>query len=190
MPSPTTPYRRPAVRIVLMTALVTVAAAGTAAAGERSDTVKIDPGSSSAIALDFQDGPAMQVEYDVQVQDGPNIDIMVMDNANYQKYGDGESFRYVSSWSVLDTGSATQGFTLEEHGTWYVVLDHTSEPDDGAQPATVNPDTVTAAWTVSTQVDVGESVGDGIAGLPAPGAAGVAAALAAAGLAGARLRRH
>lgn len=186
MPSPTTPYGRLAVRIVLMAALVAVTAAGTAVAGERSDTVKIDPGSSSAIAIDFQDGPAMGVEYDIQVQDGPNIDVLVMDNANYQKYGDGESFRYATSWSVLDTGSANQDFTLEEHGTWYVVLDHTNEPDDGARPATVNPDSVTVSWTVSTQVDVGESVGNG---LPAPGAAAAAAALAAAGVVGARLRR-
>lgn len=189
MPSPTRPRLRLAARIALVAALVAVAAAGTAAAGERSDTVKIDPGSSSAIALDFQDGPAMQVDYDIQVQDGPNIDVLVMDNANYQKYGDGESFRYVSSWSVLDTGSAVQEFTLQDHGTWYVVLDHTSEPDDGARPATVNPDSVTVAWTVRTQVDVGESVGDGVAGLPAPGAAAAAAALVAAGVAGARLRR-
>lgn len=176
---------RPAAGVLLVVALV-VLAAGTAAAAERSDTENIDPGSYAAIPIDFQDGPAMEVGYDIQVQEGPNIDVLVMNNANFQKYESGESFSYASDWSDLDTGNTDESFTLQEHGTWYLVLDHTSEPEDGTQPASVGAESATVAWTVSTNVDVEESLRDSI---PGPGAGAVALALAAAGLVGARLRR-
>lgn len=170
---------RPALVVLVALALV----AAPAAAGERSDTENLDPGEFASIPVDFQDGAAMDVDYDIQVQSGPNMDVMVMDNANFQRYSDGNSFEYVSSWSVLDTGSAEQQFTLEEHGTWHIVLDHTNDPDNGASPSTVDPQSVTVGWTVATQVNVERSVEEGFAGIPAPGAAAALASLLAAGLA-------
>jgi hypothetical protein len=172
----------PALAVV---ALALAAVAAPATAGERSDTVTIDPGSHAPIEFQYQEDPAFNVEYDVGVRDGPNIDVLVMDNANYQSYSDGDSFSYVGSWSSLDTGAAQQSFTVEQKGTYYIVLDHTSEPDNGASPATVNPQSVTAEWTVITKLAVQDSVERG---LPAAGAGLASMGLAAAALVAARRR--
>ncbi len=114
------------VAAVLAGGLVVLAAgAPGSAAQSQSDTVDIDPGSHSAVRVDFRDGPTKDVSYDVQVQEGPNIDVMVLDNANYQRYSDGESFEYVEDWSDLDTGNTATTFRLDTHGTWWLVIDQT-----------------------------------------------------------------
>lgn len=161
----------------LLAALILVAAVPSATAKERSDTESIAAGEYEPIQIDFPDGPAMQVGYDVQVTDGPNIDIFVFDNANYQSYRDGREYEYRSGASDLDTGDSSNDFTIQDHGTWWIVLDNTNE--GSAAPPTVGEGTAQVSWTVTTNVDVEE----GIRGLPGPGIglvalAGVAAALA------------
>lgn len=143
------------------------------AAKERSDTVKIDPGNFAPIQLQFDEGPAMRVGYEVTVTEGPRIDVFVLDNANYQKYRDNEDFQAHGA-SDLDTASAKQEFTLEEQGTWWIVLDHTNR--GGAQPATVGAESATVRWTLNTNVDVKESVEQ----LPGPGIGAAGAVVAAA----------
>lgn len=149
--------------------------AAPAAAEERSDTVKLDPGQHAAIEVPFEDGSALRVRYDVQVTEGPNIDVFVLDNANYQKYTDDEDFQSHGA-SDMDTGNSEQSFTLTEKGTWRIVLDHTSK--GGAQPATIGAESATVAWTVETNLDVEES----IRGLPGPATGALLAAVAGAAL--------
>lgn len=167
--------------ILAFLAIGLVVAAAPAAA-QQSDTVQIDPGSHAAVKVDFRDGPTQDVSYDIQVQEGPNIDVLVMNNANYQKYKDGNSFEYVEDWSDLDTGNTGMQFTLQEHGTWWLVLDHTSEPDDGTQPATVGAESVTARYTVDTQTNVEEETKSRLEEIPAPGLVTLLPALAGAAL--------
>lgn len=154
----------------LLTAIVVVAASPLVTAKERSDTESIAAGEYAPIEIQFPDGPAMQVGYEVVVDDGPNIDIFVFDNANYQSYRDGREYEYRSGASDLDTGDSSNEFTLEEHGTWWIVLDNTNE--GSAAPPTVGDGTAQVDWTVRTNVDVEE----GIRGLPGPGLAAVAVA--------------
>lgn len=166
------------VAVGLLALAAVLAVAATATAASRTDTVTIDPGAYQPVQIPFNDGPAMKVAYDIEVTEGPNIDVMVMDNANFQKYESGDSFQYAAGWSDLDTGNTDLEFTLEEHATWYIVMDHTSEPDDGTQPATVGAESVTARYTVETNVDAetaGRNILQRIPGLQVP------ALLAAAG---------
>lgn len=164
--------------LVGLASLLLVGGATTGAAQSQTDTVNIDPGEHAAVEIDFTDGPTKDISYDVQVQEGPNIDVMVLNNANYQQYQEGESFSYVETWSDLDTGNTDTEFRLDEHGTWWIVLDHTSQPDDGAQPATVGAESVTARYTVEAQTNVTDAAKDEASQLPGPGA------LVAAGLLG------
>lgn len=166
-------------RVLTLAGLAVLVVAGLAtpgAAQSQTDTVNIDPGSHAAVEIDFTDGPTKDVSYDVEVQEGPNIDVMVLDNANYQQYRDGESFSYVDAWSDLDTGNTDTEFRLEERGTWWVVLDHTGQPDEGTQPATVGAESVTARYTVEAKTNVTDAAKDEVSQLPGPGAA-VAAGL-------------
>lgn len=156
------PLRRP-VLWILVAALVLAVAAPAATAKERSDTESIAAGEYASIKIGFRDGPAMEVGYEVQVTDGPNIDIFVFDNANYQNYQDGREYEYRSGPSDLDTADSRNEFTLEDHGTWWIVLDNTGE--GSAAPPTVGEGTAQVDWTARTNVDVEE----GLRSLPSPG---------------------
>lgn len=160
----------PLAAILVCLGLAVVVAAAPAGAQSQSDSVKIDPGEHSAIEIDFRDGPTKDVSYDVTVTEGPNIDVMVLDNANYQKYSDGESFSYVADWSDLDTGDTDATFRLERHGTWWVVLDHTSQPEDGASPAAIGAESVTARYSLEATTNVTDEARDTVDRLPSSGA--------------------
>lgn len=157
------------VSIVMWTCLLLTMAAAPAVGQSQSDTVHIDPGGHAAVEIDFRDGPTKDVSYDVTVQEGPNVDVLFLDNANYQKYSDGESFEYVERWSDLDTGNTVNDFRLERHGTWWLVIDHTGEPDGGTSPATVGAESVTARYTLETETNVTDEARDRFDELPAPG---------------------
>lgn len=163
-----------------------LAAAQPAAAGKQSDTVNIDPGEHAAISIDFTSGPASKISYDVQVDQGPNIDVLVMNNANYQTYKEGDSFSYAEDWSDLDTGNSQMTFTLQEHGTWWIVLDHTDEPDGGTAPAVLGAESVTARYTIEDKVDAKETAEDVADQIPAVTTALILGSLVAAAAAGRR----
>lgn len=146
--------------VLVLGSLLVVASAG--AAQTTSDTVRVDPGDHAALEIDFREGPSSDVSYEVQVTEGPNIDVLLMNNADYQAYQQGDSFEYIGAWSDLDTGNTQAEFLLEEHGTWWLVIDHSSEPDDGANPATVGAESVTASYTLSVETNVEEELRDEI----------------------------
>lgn len=180
--SPSNALTSRAALALLALTFVVAAVAVPASAKEQSGSEKVDPGSWASLEIPFHDGPKMEVTYEVVVREGPNLDLLFVDNANHQKYEDGESFQYVSSRSVLDTGSAEQTFTLGTHDTWYLILDHTNRPENGADPATVDPESITVDWTLRTQVDVERSLEDQIERIPLGGPATAAMALLVAGL--------
>lgn len=150
--------------------LVLSAASPASAIQSQSDTVSIDPGEHAAVEIDFRDGPTKDVSYEVRVQEGPNIDVLLLDNANYQKYKGGDSFEYVEAWSDLDTGNTVNDFRLDQHGTWWLVLDHTDEPDEGTSPATVGAESVTAGYTLEAETNVTDEARDRFDKIPVPGA--------------------
>jgi hypothetical protein len=176
-----------ALTIAGLAALLVVAAAPTGAQSQ-SDTVKIDPGQHTAVEIDFRDGPTKDISYEVTVQEGPNVDVLFLDNANYQKYADGESFEYVGEWSDLDTGDTDASFLLDRHGTWWLVLDHTDRPDDGASPATIGAEAVTARYSLTAETNVTDEARDRANDLPAPGASAAVGLLGAVALLAARER--
>lgn len=174
--------------VALATALVVLLAAASpaSAAQSQSDTVHIDPGEHKAVRIDFRDGPTKDVSYDVRVTEGPNIDVMVLDNANYDTYRNGQDFDYVQDWSDLDTGNTGTTFRLDTHGTWWLVLDHTGEPDEGTSPATIGAESVTARYTVESKTNVTDTAKDRFQELPGPGLLVAAGLLGSVALAASR----
>lgn len=168
----------------LLVAGLLLALAPTATAEERADTETIREDEYAAIQIPFNDGPSLKVEYDVEVTDGPNIDIFVLDNANFQKYKTGDDFESHQVGSDMDTARSVNTFTLDRHATWWIVLDNTNE--GGAQPpSNLQNDPATVTWTVKTTVDVQSELED----LPGPGALAIVGALGAAALASVWLRK-
>lgn len=150
------PGTRVAVATTVLVAAAVVALAtvpSTALAGERSDTVKIDPGSSASIEVSFDQRGSRDLSYVAEVTDGPRIDVFLLDNANHQRYRDGQDFSYHEEGSDLDTARADKSLTVPEAGTWWIVLDHTSE--GGASPDSFGAEAVTVRWTVRTGLDAG-----------------------------------
>lgn len=140
--------------VLVATAVVTLATVpSTALAGERSDTVKIDPGSSASIEVPFDQGANRDLSYVAEVTDGPRIDVFLMDNANHQRYRDGQDFSYHEEGSELDTARAERHLTVPETGTWWIVLDHTSRGE--AAPSSVGAEPVTVRWIVQTGLEAG-----------------------------------
>lgn len=182
--------RRSLATAVLLVGLTLLVTGGVpeSAAKTQSDTVQVDPGEHGAVQIDFREGPTKDVRYDVQVQQGPNIDVMVLDNANGQRYSEGESFEYVGEWSDLDTGNTQKGVRLDTHGTWWLLLDHTDRPEGGASPATIRAESVTARYTLEVQTNVTDTARDRLDRLPGPGALGAAAAIGLVACAAARRR--
>jgi hypothetical protein len=174
--------------ILSIACLVLVILAGAQSGAAQSDTVHVNPGEHAAVEIDFREGPTKDVTYDV-VQEGPNIDVLFMDNANYQKYQEGEAFEYQAERSDLDTGDTEATFRLERHATWWLVIDHSDRPEDGTAPATVGAESVTARYTVDAQTNVTDEARDRADRLPGPGPAVAAGLISTVALAASRMGR-
>lgn len=105
---------------------------------EDSGTVSIEADSARAFELAVQ-GP-IRLDYQASVAQGPDIDVFLMDDQNYQSYQSGEEFTYFDC-SSLGTGSASGVCELPE-GSYHLVLDNTERGE--ASPATVSTASQTA----------------------------------------------
>ena len=74
------------------------------------------------------------VSIHVEVEDGGDIDCLVMNEYNFGQYSHGKDFIYLLTGSILDIRMINYLFVAPEEGMWYFVLDNTSFPDKGAKP--------------------------------------------------------
>ncbi len=105
---------------------------------EDSGTVQIEAGQARTFELDAQG--AILLDYEASVAQGPDIDIFVLDDQNYQRYQGGEEFTYYDC-SSLGTGSGSGTCELSA-GAYHLVLDNTEQGE--ASPATVSTGSQTA----------------------------------------------
>lgn len=71
--------------------------------------------------------------YIVEVTDGPQIDVLLLDGENYARFISGMSFGYLMEGSTLDATHAEAKVQLSE-GAYYLIVDHTYAGDAAPVP--------------------------------------------------------
>lgn len=114
--------------ILLALALLSVLLlAGTTSAGKEKGTDEVlSWGDFIGIRIDTMER-STEVEYDVTVTEGARVSVYYVPEEGWDEYNDDESltFKYVPTWSVLDTRSAKKSFTETDGGAWYVIIENT-----------------------------------------------------------------
>ncbi|MEA2032702.1 MAG: PGF-CTERM sorting domain-containing protein [Euryarchaeota archaeon] len=76
------------------------------------------------------------VEINVDITTDYAVDILLMDYADASDYADvvdyGGTFHYYVDGSALNCGGITYTFVIPKTGDYYIVVDNTNVPDDGA----------------------------------------------------------
>ena len=75
------------------------------------------------------------LELSVELNSGPNVDVYVMTESNFDSYKNCDSFYYLEEFSMTDTNGFTASGTIE-NGDYVVVIDNTdcgvaSPPSNG-----------------------------------------------------------
>jgi hypothetical protein len=103
------------------------------------DTIFIDE--DEHIKLKWTIDSPMVIRINLELLDGPNIDVYTMTELNYEDYKDCNSFNYIVQLSDPDT-SNTKIETTVDSGTYVTVLDNTdcgeAQPPD--QSTLLSPD--------------------------------------------------
>jgi Fe-S cluster assembly iron-binding protein IscA len=117
----------------LVLASVLLGGSAQAATWTTSETRTIGNGEYTVIML-YQASDMSGLSYTFNVQSGTAVDALIMDQSNFNAYVARESFSYLQG-SILDSqsGSASQG-TPSPGTTYYVVIDNTNAPPNGAMP--------------------------------------------------------
>lgn len=88
------------------------------------------------------------VEYDFVVREGPAIDVIVMDESEYQYFGGEQRWEYYPGVSALDsTGENVSGSVSS--GSYRLIFDNSSE-GNAAPPANFSNDVATVEFTLET----------------------------------------
>lgn len=113
-----------------------------------SDTRNIEEDSWYYYPLEFsQDGV---LEYDFIVREGPAIDVIIIDESEYQPLSEGERYSYYDDWSVLDsTGDSVQ--VDVPAGNYRMLLDN-SEIGEAVPPTDFENNVVQVEFDIETSV--------------------------------------
>jgi hypothetical protein len=74
------------------------------------------------------------VAFTFEVEIGTNVDVLIMDQVNYEAYQTDSSFSYLVGSALNSQNGAGSGSTPEEGTNYYVVIDNTDRPSGGANP--------------------------------------------------------
>jgi hypothetical protein len=99
----------------------------------------------------FDEGTACDIEYDVEVLDGPPVDVIFTTEEGFLDYKDPESetFFYYPHQSVLNTTKTSMSFTWVEPGTYYLIVDNSLILNEAIiEEANV---TLKGGWSYETQ---------------------------------------
>lgn len=73
------------------------------------------------------------VKYNVEVvSDSVNIDLLLLDEKNFEKYNNGEKFDHFKDGSALNITTKRYSFKLSSAKKYYIVYDNTADPENGA----------------------------------------------------------
>ena len=93
------------------------------------DTIFIDEDGHMKLTWTIDSVKTIRINLDLL--EGPNIDLYTMSETNYESYKDCEAFNYITQLSDPDTSNVNIEFNTEE-GTYVTVIDNTDCGD--AQP--------------------------------------------------------
>lgn len=114
-----------------------------------SGETSINKESSMIKYIDFVSGDSKEIKYSVNVTNGPNIDVFLLDKNNFEKYSGNEKFNYLEG-SCVNVTSYQGNATLREHGKYYLIFDNKNDmyhaPDIGKKFSTA-----TVEWKVSIE---------------------------------------
>ncbi len=134
------------VRLVAPTVCLMIALSGCAGSSGLDETGRTVLAEDQYYQFQFKANRQVTLELAVEVHDGPNIDVFVMDELNFQQFEAGNSFVHYESCG----GVAAQGFvrscTLNE-GTYSIVLDNTNA-GNAAPPFNGVDDGADVSWTI------------------------------------------
>lgn len=113
-----------------------------------SDTRNIEEDHWRYYGLDFTD--TGQLTYDFVVRDGPPIDVIVMDESEYQYFENEQRWEYYSEFSVLDSTGDDVSRDVST-GSYYIIFDN-SNRGGAAPPSNFSNDVVTVEFSIETAV--------------------------------------
>ncbi|MFW6196000.1 MAG: hypothetical protein ACOC5D_01565 [Thermoplasmatota archaeon] len=74
--------------------------------------------------IDFVSGEDKEIRYSFNVIDGPNIDVFLLDEKNFERYSENERFNYIPEGSLVNKTSGQVSTTLQKNGEYYLVFDN------------------------------------------------------------------
>ena len=114
-----------------------------------SGETEIQKGGNMIKYIDFSSGDSKEIKYSVNVSEGPNIDVFLLDENNFEKYSENERFNYIEG-SCVNVTSYQDNTTLKKHGEYYLIFDNSNDiyhsPDIGHKFSTATVD-----WQVSIE---------------------------------------
>lgn len=114
-----------------------------------SGTANINKEDNMITYIDFVSGDSKNIKYSVNVVEGPNIDVFLMDEKNFNRYSENERFNYLKG-STINVTDYQGNATLKEHGKYYLVFDNGNDiyhaPDIGKKFSTAK-----VEWKVSVE---------------------------------------
>ena len=70
----------------------------------------------------------------VDVLEGEEIDLLITNEYNFERYKKGEQFIYIVSGSILKMKKISNIFIAQDEGMYHIILDNTYYPENGARP--------------------------------------------------------
>jgi hypothetical protein len=137
-----------ALPVLLLISLLLLA--GTAMAGEEKGTSTIPPFESVDVRIDNSDGTTLKVSYDVELVDGHGFNVFFVDESDWEKYSEGQSFEYYVLYSVENTSDVQKEWNWDESGVFYVIIDNSFTDPSVWENITVD---YKVSWEEWTAVD-------------------------------------
>ena len=121
------PYLRHVVYTVLVIFALLFLSSPVLAGGQAFES-DIDWGGYRSFKIPFDEGNAIDIEYEVEVLDGPPVDVIFINERGFQEYKDptSPSFFFFPHQSSMNTTKASMSFTWVDPGTYYVIVDNSA----------------------------------------------------------------
>jgi len=110
---------------MLMAAVVLLASV--AMAGEEKGTKTLEMDDYVSVHIDNTDRTTLDILYEVEVEDGVNVNVYLMDSDGFADFEAGLDFKYFKEYSKTDTGDTKKDFIWADEGDFYVVIDSTAD---------------------------------------------------------------
>lgn len=106
-----------------------------ASADEMEGVKTVDAGHGWGQSVAFFSGDYFTLSFTIDVQNDVYIDVLLLNEENYNKYRNGQSFSYYTEGTDFNTlYKKVSSITFYTHDNYYLAVDNTDEPPNGAEP--------------------------------------------------------